>query len=1002
MKRLLLLLAAFLIPSIAAAQGGGQYTDIRSSAEPLPNCIPATQPYQAQPMVWDVTAQALKICTAPNIWTTVPNSIGTGTVSVVTVSGTTTPLFNVTVNTPTTTPQIVFMIPTQSPNLFYAGPPSGGAAVATFRAIVNADLPVINLANTPLTTNGDLLTVIGGLLSRLPQGANGTFLGVSGGLLQYITPAGAGNVTTGTATLDAVMIGGGGTAINPLASLGLNGNALISAGAGNPPAFGQLNLANANAIIGNLPITSLCSGTGAGATTFLRGDCSWQVPSVPWNSIGNPTGNLALTMATNTSTFNQTNAAVWTWQNVTAAVSGTPQNSPIMTLAGRYFTGAASATDSWAQQLILGTANNGTSTLTFTHSGSSGLAGVSVPNLYITSLTSVGNCLTIVAATGQIGSAACGGAGGSTLTVNGGSAISAPNLQNDPTGYNGLFANFIQNVSNVNVRLSGTLGIAAGGTGQITAIAAFNALTPMNTTGDQEIFNAGTAQRVAIGANGFCWVSNGTIPIWQSCPGGLANPMTTLYDMIVGGVAGAPTRLAAPTTPAGVPQQLIDVPGSAQAWATAGVPVNVQSGTSYNLALTDRATLIDWANTSNANIALPLISTAGFGGNFVMVVGGQRATAQIALTPTSPNTFNGGSPGAAEIIYGGWASFVYQDNGGTNWRDLNFPTKAAFPAGGCTILGWSGTVFGCTTNPAAGSVPFSGIITSTNTGATMTLSSSASFVFTSGAVLNASGMTGANQFLLPVIAGALPTTNGAIAFDPTSQTWRATVSGGTNLIPTIATVSIPVAGNCAQWGPNATLAAAANPCGTGGGSGSGQIDFPVYLPVRADVFGFSITAATTVGNSGTPTTLIGAATGRQVILAGGMIPGTFGPKTVKIHAVGTIGTNSSNFGLTVNIILGGVTVGSITAPTVASLSGAGWELNYDFTVTGLTTANGGGCMHIVNAASAELIGCSSSASITGLNFITNQTSDVQVVWTMGNAANTITVNSLTENVDQGN
>lgn len=57
-------------------------------------------------------------------------------------------------------------------------------------ALTSSDLPAIALPNTPLTTNGDVMTVVSGSLARLGQGANGTFLGVSGGALGYYTPLG--------------------------------------------------------------------------------------------------------------------------------------------------------------------------------------------------------------------------------------------------------------------------------------------------------------------------------------------------------------------------------------------------------------------------------------------------------------------------------------------------------------------------------------------------------------------------------------------------------------------------------------------------------------------------------------------------------------------------------------------------------------------------------------------------------------------------------------------
>jgi hypothetical protein len=68
----------------------------------------------------------------------------------------------------------------------------------------------------------------------------------------------------------------------------------------------------------------------------------------------------------------------------------------------------------------------------------------------------------------------------------------------------------------------GSVGIANGGTGASTASAAFNALSPITTTGDL-ILGTGTntAGRLAIGSNGYVLTSNGTTASWQASTGGV-------------------------------------------------------------------------------------------------------------------------------------------------------------------------------------------------------------------------------------------------------------------------------------------------------------------------------------------------------------------------------------------------------------------------------------------------------------------------------------------------
>ena len=67
--------------------------------------------------------------------------------------------------------------------------------------------------------------------------------------------------------------------------------------------------------------------------------------------------------------------------------------------------------------------------------------------------------------------------------------------------------------------VSGTLPIASGGTGQTTASAAFNALSPITSTGDLIIGNGtNSATRLAIGTNGYILTSNGTTASWAAAP----------------------------------------------------------------------------------------------------------------------------------------------------------------------------------------------------------------------------------------------------------------------------------------------------------------------------------------------------------------------------------------------------------------------------------------------------------------------------------------------------
>lgn len=89
------------------------------------------------------------------------------------------------------------------------------------------------------------------------------------------------------------------------------------------------------------------------------------------------------------------------------------------------------------------------------------------------------------------------------------------------------------------ISYSGTaLPIANGGTGETTASAAFNALSPVTTTGDLIIGNGtNSATRLAIGANTYVLTSNGTTATWAAGGGGGSAYTRTTFTATAGQTA---------------------------------------------------------------------------------------------------------------------------------------------------------------------------------------------------------------------------------------------------------------------------------------------------------------------------------------------------------------------------------------------------------------------------------------------------------------------------------
>ena len=84
---------------------------------------------------------------------------------------------------------------------------------------------------------------------------------------------------------------------------------------------------------------------------------------------------------------------------------------------------------------------------------------------------------------------------------------------------------FNQNTTGTAANVTGTVAIANGGTGQTTASAAFNALSPVTTAGDLIIGNGtNSATRLGIGANTYILTSNGTTASWAAPASGMTYP----------------------------------------------------------------------------------------------------------------------------------------------------------------------------------------------------------------------------------------------------------------------------------------------------------------------------------------------------------------------------------------------------------------------------------------------------------------------------------------------
>ena len=163
------------------------------------------------------------------------------------------------------------------------------------------------------------------------------------------------------------------------------------------------------------------------------------------------------------------------------------------------------------------------------------------------------------------------------------------------------------------ITVAGTLAVANGGTGQGTAASAFNALSPITTTGDLIIGSGvNTATRLAIGANNTVLTSNGTTASWQA--------LTTGVTSFSAGTTGLTPRT-----------------GTTGAVTLAGTLAVANGGTGATTAAGARANL--GAGTGNGSVTSITVSAGtGMSGGGTVTTSGTVTLTNAGVTSVTAGT----------------------------------------------------------------------------------------------------------------------------------------------------------------------------------------------------------------------------------------------------------------------------------------------------------------------------------------------------------------------------
>ena len=381
--------------------------------------------------------------------------------------------------------------------------------------------------------------------------------------------------------------------------------------------------------------------------------------------------------------------------------------------------------------------------------------------------------------------------------------------------------------------LGGTLAIANGGTGQTTASAAFNALSPITSTGDLIIGNGtNSATRLAIGTSGYVLTSNGTTASWAASSGGVSSfsagttgftPNTATTGAITlsgtlnianGGTGitsfgtGVQTALGQNVTGSGsivlatsptLVTPALGTPSSATLTNATGLPLS--TGVTGTLPIANGGTGQTTASTA-FNALSPITSTGdliiGNGTNSATrlaigsngyVLTSNGTTASWATLPTNVSSFSAGTTGftpntatTGAVTLSGTLNIA---NGGTGITSFGTGVQTALgqnvTGSGGIVLATSPTLVTPTLGVASATSINKVTITAPATGSTLTLADGSTLA-TSGAFSLTLTTTATTNVTLPtsgtLVNTAVTTLSSLVSIGTiTSGTWNASVIG---------------------------------------------------------------------------------------------------------------------------------------------------------------------------------------------------------------------------------